>query len=122
KTRLDTEADIEGTVNGEVHAIGAFKRQVQPGYSAQPTKELTNPRFKDPVQTDKSYTYRTFANLPLFSDSGPSIDDVRQGAAGDCYYLASLAAVAKTNPSIIRNHIADLGDGTYAVQFTTGTG
>jgi hypothetical protein len=41
---------------------------------------------------------------------------------GDCYYLATLAAVARTDPSVIRQSVADLGDGTYVVQFCTPSG
>ena len=34
-------------------------------------------------------------------------DDVRQGGLGDCYLLASLAAVANQNPNLIRNAITE---------------
>ena len=43
--------------------------------------------------------------------------DVNQGDTGDCYFLASLAAFAGQRPQLIRNSVADLGDGTYAVEF-----
>jgi len=43
--------------------------------------------------------------------------DVRQGAAGDCYYLSTLASVADTHPELIENAIQDNGDGTYTVTF-----
>jgi calpain family cysteine protease len=46
---------------------------------------------------------------------GPSPDDVNQGAIGDCYLLAALAAVAKANPKLIESMITDKGDGTYDV-------
>lgn len=42
---------------------------------------------------------------------------VRQGRAGDCVFLASLASVAACNPSIIASSIEDNGDGTYTVTF-----
>jgi hypothetical protein len=121
-TEKVTDASVEETADLTVHTIGTFRRIVQPGVNVQPSNELNNARIKDPVQTDKTYTYAPFSGRPLFSDAGPSIDDVRQGAAGDCYYLASLASVAKTNAQIIRNEIVDLGDGTYAVQFTANNG
>ena len=44
--------------------------------------------------------------------------DVEQGGVGDCYYLSVLSSVAKTNPTVIRESVVDLGDGTYWVQFT----
>lgn len=42
---------------------------------------------------------------------------VRQGRAGDCVFLASLASVAACNPTIIASSIVDNGDGTYTVSF-----
>lgn len=44
-------------------------------------------------------------------------DAIRQGSIGDCYFEASLAAVAKSNPELIKNSIKDNGDGTYTVTF-----
>ena len=38
---------------------------------------------------------------------------------GDCYFLAGLGAVAKANPDRVRQHVVDLGDGTYGVQFAS---
>jgi hypothetical protein len=46
---------------------------------------------------------------------GADPSDVKQGALGDCYLLAALAAVAKTNPALIERMISDNGDGTYNV-------
>lgn len=43
--------------------------------------------------------------------------DVGQGDLGDCYFLASLAAVAKVAPATIRTAVVDHGDGTYSVTF-----
>jgi hypothetical protein len=44
-------------------------------------------------------------------------DAIRQGRIGDCYFEASLAAVAKSNPELIKNSIKDNHDGTYTVTF-----
>jgi hypothetical protein len=41
--------------------------------------------------------------------------DVEQGALGDCYFVAQLAAQAKTNPGRIQDLIKDNGNGTYTV-------
>jgi hypothetical protein len=62
-------------------------------------------------------TYERFADRPLFADGGPSPDDVRQGSVGDCYFLAVLGSVAKADAARVREHIVDLGDGTYCVEF-----
>ncbi|MBZ0187384.1 MAG: hypothetical protein K8F91_14150 [Candidatus Obscuribacterales bacterium] len=42
---------------------------------------------------------------------------VRQGRAGDCVFLASLAALAAQNPSIIEKSIVKNEDGTFTVTF-----
>lgn len=41
--------------------------------------------------------------------------DVEQGALGDCYFVAQLAAQARTNPSRILELIKDNGNGTFTV-------
>lgn len=74
----------------------------------------------EPAVTSSAVTYRNFSNRPLFASSGPSANDVRQGDLGDCYYLATLASIAKTDPNLIRKTIVKLNDGTYAVQFARG--
>lgn len=53
----------------------------------------------------------------LFVD-GASMSDVRQGALGDCYLMASMAAVADKKPGKINEMITDNGDGTYIVKLT----
>ena len=66
----------------------------------------------------------------LFGASGPSYLDVRQGAVGDCWLMASLAEVAARDPSDIRNMFTDLGSTTesgstvelYKVRFFNGAG
>ena len=42
---------------------------------------------------------------------------VGQGLIGDCYFLASLASVASSNPELIVKMITDNGNGTYTVTF-----
>jgi hypothetical protein len=65
--------------------------------------------------------YTSFATDPLFSATGPSALDIKQGNLGDCWYLASLAAVAQTDPNQIRQDIVQLSDGTFLVRFMSGT-
>ncbi len=45
-----------------------------------------------------------------------SPNDVRQGSIGDCYFLASLMAVAHTNPGLLQKAITKNDDGTYTVK------
>lgn len=63
-----------------------------------------------------SVQWTDYSDHELFGNAGPSPDDVRQGGVGDCYFLSVLSSVAKIDPVRIREHIVDLGDGTYCVQ------
>lgn len=84
-----------------------------------PERELSDPRVRrthrDEV-ADGTYFYADVEGGELFID-GISATDIRQTVLGDCYFMASLAAVAQTNPDFIRNAITDNGDGTYTVRF-----
>jgi hypothetical protein len=53
---------------------------------------------------------------PLFAPSGPSMRDVNQGYLGDCYFLSSLAEVAKQDPGIISSMFTANGNDTYGVR------
>jgi Calpain family cysteine protease/RTX calcium-binding nonapeptide repeat (4 copies) len=84
------------------------------------SRELDGQSLQDPevFSVDGSTPiYSRFSGRRLFSGAGPLMTDIRQGAVGDCYYLASLSAIAKANPDKIRQSVVDLGDGTFGVQF-----
>jgi hypothetical protein len=53
--------------------------------------------------------------------NGPSSEDIRQGSVGDCYLLASFAAVADKDPQTIRDRFIDNLDGTWTVSFYSTT-
>ena len=69
----------------------------------------------DRPAADITTTYQR-ANGSLFQN-GISWQDVDQGAVGDCYFMAGLAAVARTDHTIIDNMITDNGDDTFTVRF-----
>ncbi len=62
---------------------------------------------------DQAYQY---VSGSLYQN-GVAATDVAQGDTGDCYLMASLAAIAKTSPATIQNMIHDNGDGTFTVRF-----
>lgn len=57
---------------------------------------------------------------PLYGPKGISAEAVRQGGLGSCYFHASIAAEAHTNPDLVRQAIQQTGDGLYRVTFATG--
>jgi hypothetical protein len=62
-------------------------------------------------------TYQDFSADPLFSPAGPTPNDVVQGDSGDCYFLASVAAIAQANPNEILQTIVEMADNSFLVQF-----
>lgn len=60
--------------------------------------------------------HKSFADQPVFPQD-PSVNDIQQRGLGDCYFLAALGAVVRSDPSLIREMLMDLGDGTVAVRF-----
>jgi Ca2+-binding RTX toxin-like protein len=110
--------DADSTENNSrcVHRVFVFANGA--------SKELNGQNLPDPTVEDsftEMYTSpQPTANNPLFSSAGPDEDDVDQGGLGDCWFLATLSAVAKSDPDIIRQSVVDLGDGTYAAMFFDG--
>jgi hypothetical protein len=98
---LDTSDFFSGS--GTVNWIGALFGNVSKAVGAS----LPNP-------VDSGSTRKL--NATLFG-TGPKADDVNQGSVGDCYFLATLAAFAGENPSVLTSAAVDMGDGTYLVRF-----
>ena len=103
------DADANEIATGAIHKITKFADYA--------SKELNAPKIADPKLTSTSFKYHNFSDRPIFGSNGPSIDDIAQGQTGDCYFLATLASVAKLDPTRLEQSIVSLGDGTYAVQF-----
>ena len=120
KAEKVTDLSSEESASGSVHRVTNFSGIGITAGNKAASRELTGGGFADPTLTHSGMSYRNFSNAQLFSDAGPAADDVSQGYIGDCYYLATLASIAKVDPSKIRESVVDLGDGTYAVQFTRG--
>jgi hypothetical protein len=114
------------TNDGTVHQIATFmplRVQVNGVWTTTtPSKQLLGQTFTEPTLAGYSSGYANFSANPLFAAAGPTEDDIQQGGIGDCYFLSTLAALAKTDPELIRQSIVSLGDGTYAVQFFNSSG
>jgi hypothetical protein len=56
----------------------------------------------------------------LYGKLGITLQAVRQGTLGSCYFHATIAALAKTRPEALRNAISRAPDGSYRVHFVDG--
>ena len=88
------------------------------GSSSAHLDKLVSKWFFGADRPNASGTYRQFTGQ-LFVN-GASYTDVRQGAVGDCYFVAALAEAAQHNPALINNMFIVNGDGTYTVKFFNG--
>ncbi|HEX8916711.1 MAG TPA: C2 family cysteine protease [Humisphaera sp.] len=117
-TELVLDGDAAESAGSAFHFVNQFENNVtyDNGVLLQerPTKELYGQPLRDPMAPE---AFANFGKNPLFGANGPRMEDVRQGNVGDCYFLAGLSSIARTNPYRIRDAVVDLGDGTYAVRF-----
>jgi hypothetical protein len=124
----DTVADADlwsETVPGTVHRMASFDGTAihyanGTIESEPPSNGLYGLNLHDPVITAAGGHYASFRGCPLFASDGPKPEDVRQGVANDCSFLATLVGLAVKDPNRIRQMIVDLGDGSYAVTFRVG--
>jgi hypothetical protein len=108
----DKVADVsaQNTALGAVHKVNLKKvKTAKTVGSSEPSIGLSG------------VTYQDFSSDPLFSAAGPSANDIIQGDLGDCYFLATLAAIAKADPSQIRQDIVQTGPDAYMVEFHSGS-
>lgn len=56
----------------------------------------------------------------LYGPAGVSPEAVKQGVLGSCYFHASIVAIARTAPEVLRNAISPNGGGGYRIHFTSG--
>jgi hypothetical protein len=107
--------------SGRVHRVASFMNLrwefTSGDYQQSVSRELTGQTLIDPLPHTSGYGMADFSDRPLFAQNGPTMDDIFQGDIGDCYFMAPLSALAKTQPNRMRQLVVDLGDGSYAVHF-----
>jgi Calpain family cysteine protease len=94
--------------------------QAKAKVTATPKKAVAPAPLVEPKMTDPSMKYQSFAGDPLFASGGPNINDINQGYVGDCYFLSTLSAIAKVDPTRIRQAFSTNTDGTYTVDLISG--
>ena len=98
KVRHDKK-NVEGWVDGAV-------------FSDQPA--LTRDEDNEKLTDDFVYSKVEGDHSP----KNPTGKDTAQGSAGDCFFIASMAAVANASPGAIKDMVKyDKGKGTYTVRF-----
>jgi hypothetical protein len=102
---IDSTDTFSGS--GTLHKVSSFAGGVSKATGAS----LLNPTDSGSVSP---------VNMSLFG-TGPVAGDVNQGYIGDCYFLSSLAAFAGTKPSVLTESAVDMGDGTFTVQYHSGS-
>lgn len=120
-----TDALTRQTADDTVQSVAAFDNPGAP--TSLDGQRIPDPTLLPPTAsipgippgsvTDISSTYQTFTGRPLFADQGPTLNDISQGALGDCWLLAGFGSIANSYPDRIRQQVVDFGDGTYGVKF-----
>ena len=94
---------------------------VEPGTTPNPV--ASGPSVSNPSVSGRA-TYQQVPNQVLFAldsagnpDIAGDLTNIKQGDAGDCYFLAALMTVAARSPETVQNMVQDNGDGTYTVSF-----
>lgn len=124
-TDVVTDASATENTLHHVHKVSSYVVNKVNGVSqgAPPSLQRLGQNFADPkIQTGDSLVYKSFSMNPLFASDGPSPNDITQGIIGDCFFMATLSALAKTYPDALTQMAVDLGDGTYAVNFHNAAG
>lgn len=117
---LESEADVSGTKA----ARGEKALPVSSAQASIQKMEDSKPELSE--EDKKKFTYgKVSGNLYVDNadkvvedkkgGGGVDLDDVKQGALGDCYFLSAIGAIARSNPASLKQLIKDNGDGTFDV-------
>jgi hypothetical protein len=118
----DFEVAVSDGTNNANFASSAGVLKV-PGVVDRTGVDLPDPApLKSDLKPDGASRYALARYTGPLYVNGVSPEDVKQGAIGNCYFPAALAAIAHTKPQAIKDAIKDNGDGTYSVRFYSGAG
>ncbi len=93
---------------------------VPPGAAKYVADESFHDATVDPVsntiEDHGAYKMIDRSSEPLFSHA-PCVNDIAQGRVGNCYFLATMAAICERDPDFIRGMLKDNDNGTVTVRF-----
>lgn len=102
-------------VNGDTANTMAGIGNLTSGSSDTQMTDLVNKWFLGQDRPDTTYTYQ-YVQGNLFKN-GTAVNDIKQGVAGDCYFLTTLSAIAQDKPSYLQEMFINNGDDTFTVKF-----
>ncbi len=111
----------EGTLKGGLkkHERIALLAMVLPKLSPAQLRRLEarSRNVNPPLADGHDYDYVLFEGDLFVLEDGIAIrqSDVDQGSLGDCYFIASLAAVASVDPAVIERSVSENANGTFTV-------
>ena len=104
KTQIDTQNNEE--VKNQLKAILDEITSGEKGELIVPKGEILE--IHDDQLAHNEHEFISFKDWVLFPHE-PSIEDVNQGKLGDCWFMATLAAVVENDPSFIKKSMKDNG-------------
>ena len=105
-----------GPVRNQLRGMDYESGQSLLSPSVQSKEDESSKKKKQPTPTE-TVKGTLWPQSASGKNMAPSIADVRQGSAGDCYFFAAMMAVVHANSRTISDMITDNGDGSYTVTF-----
>jgi len=84
-----------------------------------PRPDTSKYREQPSVDVDGVDTKMSRIDQPLWDEHGPQVSDVRQGELGDCFFLATVAAIVANSPDYIKDMIQVDDDDKFRVRIYT---
>jgi hypothetical protein len=138
KQEIETAMNSQNTAQADKDMLGVLgKLDIVNGNAAGASADDIN-SYKEKIWSDTedaklvlgawqtehavSETQKAKISRDLFADKNNPLKSINpeaisQGSIGDCYFVSSLASLAKSNPQAIKDAIKDNGNGTYTVTF-----
>ncbi|MBT8492766.1 MAG: hypothetical protein KJO07_06870 [Deltaproteobacteria bacterium] len=124
KVRPNHEAELQAEVESPEQVAPVVGNSAQASMAAQVRatrmagrEEPSTEEALEVLETEAEYLDKDTTAFVKGDGDSRAIhsNDVAQGLTGDCWWMASLAAIADTNFKLIEDAVEDHGNGTYTV-------